>query len=186
MIDRHHCLGYRRPLGPHLRYALIDRHGRCLGALLFSYAARSVACRERFIGWDEAARRKRLDRVIANPRFLIFPWVRVQHLASKALSLAVRRLADDWQAHHGYRPVLVETFLDADGQHDPADILDDFSMVDSRRSVSVLTLRAVYNTMRDDEFAAGLWLWDRIQCGGGGRGLNAWARRRTAISTSAE
>ena len=112
LLDRHHYLGYRRPLGPHLRYALIDRHGRWLGALLFSYAARSVACRERFIGWDEAARRKRLDRVIANPRFLIFPWVRVKHLASKALSLAVRRLADDWQAHHGYRPVLAETFVD--------------------------------------------------------------------------
>ncbi len=112
LLDRHHYLGYRRPLGPHLRYALIDRHGRWLGGLLFSYAARSVACRERFIGWDEAARRKRLDRVIANPRFLIFPWVRVRHLASKALSLAVRRLADDWQVHHGYRPVLVETFVD--------------------------------------------------------------------------
>ena len=38
--------------------------------------------------------------------------MRVRHLASKALSLAVRRLADDWQAHHGYRPVLVETFVD--------------------------------------------------------------------------
>lgn len=112
LIDRHHYLGYRRPVGPHLRYAIVDRRARWLGCLLFSYAARSLPCRDDFIGWNEAARRKRLDRVIGNPRFLIFPWVRVGNLASKALSLAVRRLADDWKAHHGYRPVLVETFVD--------------------------------------------------------------------------
>ena len=108
LIDRHHYLGYRRPVGPHLRYAIVDRRGRWLGCLLFSYAARSLPCRDDFIGWDEAARRKRLDRVLGNPRFLILPWVRVGNLASKALSLATRRLADDWKARHGYRPVLVE------------------------------------------------------------------------------
>ena len=112
LIDRHHYLGYRRPVGPHLRYAIVDRRGRWLGCLLFSYAARSLPCRDDFIGWDEAARRKRLDRVVGNPRFLILPWVRVGNLASKALSLATRRLADDWKARHGYRPVLVETFVD--------------------------------------------------------------------------
>jgi hypothetical protein len=114
LIDRHHYLGYRRPVGPHLRYAIVDRGGRWLGCLLFSYAARSLPCRDDFIGWDEAARRKRLDRVVGNPRFLILPWVRVGNLASKALSLATRRLADDWKARHGYRPVLVEA-LASDG-----------------------------------------------------------------------
>ena len=67
LIDRHHYLGYRRPVGPHLRYAIVDRGGRWLGCLLFSYAARSLPCRDDFIGWDEAARRKRLDRVVGNP-----------------------------------------------------------------------------------------------------------------------
>ena len=112
LLDRHHYLGYRRPFGPHLRYAIVDCHGRWLGCLLFAYAARSLLCRDQFIGWDEAARQRRLDQVIGNSRFLIFPWVRVENLASKALSLVVRRLADDWQAQHGYRPVLVETFVD--------------------------------------------------------------------------
>ena len=50
--------------------------------------------------------------VVRNSRFLILPWVRVKCLASKALSMAVRRLPGDWQAHHGLRPVLVETFVD--------------------------------------------------------------------------
>jgi len=43
---------------------------------------------------------------------LIFPWVNVPNLASKALSLITARLADDWQARYGYRPVLIETFVD--------------------------------------------------------------------------
>ena len=110
-VDRHHYLGYRRPLGPHLRYALVDRDGRWLGCLLFQFAAPSLPCRDDWIGWDDAARRKRLNLVLGNSRLLILPWVRVDNLVSKALSLVLRRLADDWEAHHGYRPVLVETFV---------------------------------------------------------------------------
>ena len=33
-------------------------------------------------------------------------------LASKTLSMASRQLANDWETHHGYRPVLLETFVD--------------------------------------------------------------------------
>ena len=39
LLDRHHYLGYRRPFGLHLRYAIVDGHGRWLGCLLFAYAA---------------------------------------------------------------------------------------------------------------------------------------------------
>ena len=70
-MDRHHYLGYRRPLGPHLRYALVDRDGRWLGCLLFQFAAQSLPCRDDFIGWDAGARRKRLNLVLGNSRLLI-------------------------------------------------------------------------------------------------------------------
>ena len=50
---------------------------------------------------------------MGNTRFLLFPWVEVRNLASKVLSMAVRRLADDWEHQHGCRPVLVETFVDS-------------------------------------------------------------------------
>ena len=40
------------------------------------------------------------------------PTVRVPHLASHVLGRALGRLADDWQEGYGYRPVLVETFVD--------------------------------------------------------------------------
>ncbi len=38
-------------------------------------------------------------------------------------------------------------------------LFDEFSVIDSMRSVMVLTHRAAYNTMRDDEFAAGFWYY---------------------------
>ena len=38
-------------------------------------------------------------------------------------------------------------------------LFDDFSVLDSRRAIQVLTMRATYNTMRDDEFAAGFWYY---------------------------
>jgi len=38
--------------------------------------------------------------------------VRSRHLASKLLGLTDRRLPDDWLARYGYRPVLLETFVE--------------------------------------------------------------------------
>ena len=112
-LERHHYLGYRQPRGPHLRYFLLDRQGRRLGCLLFSHATHSLACRDEWIGWPADQYRKHLDLVVSQPRFLVFPWVRVQCLASKALSLALRQLPQDWQQRYRAKPVLVETFVDA-------------------------------------------------------------------------
>ncbi len=111
-IDRHHYLGYKRPIGPHIRYFILDKKGRKLGCLMFSYAVKSLPCRDEWIGWQDKAHKKHLDLVINNNRFLIFPWVNVKCLASKALSIVARQLREDWSLHHGYKPVLMETFVD--------------------------------------------------------------------------
>ena len=111
-VQRYHPLGYRQPIGPSLRYFLLDRHERKLGCLLFSYATRNVACRDGFIGWQGRAHRKYLHLLLGHPRFVLFPWVRVQCLASKTLALAARQLPRDWEREHGERPVLVQTFVD--------------------------------------------------------------------------
>ena len=111
-VDRHHELGYRHPFGCFLRYWLRDRRGRKLGCLLFEAGTTRLPCRDAWIGWRDRDRAKRLKGVVNNSRFLIFPWVRVPYLASKALSMAVRRLPGDWQERHGLEPVLVETFVD--------------------------------------------------------------------------
>lgn len=111
-VDRHHYLGYRQPIGPNLRYFILDCQQRKLGCLLFSYASTSLRCRDEWIGWQDLPYKKHLHLIVNNNRFLIFPWVKVKCLASKVLSIAARQLADDWHTQHGYSPVLLETFVD--------------------------------------------------------------------------
>lgn len=111
-IDRYHYLGYKQPIGSHLRYFIVDNKNRKLGGFLFSFASNKLPDRDYWIGWGHKARQQRLNLVVNNNRYLIFPWVKVKNLASKAISLACQHLADDWNLHHGYRPVLIETFVD--------------------------------------------------------------------------
>ena len=47
-----------------------------------------------------------------NSRFLIFPHVRVPHLASHVLGQLARRARADWLEHWGFEPLLLETFVD--------------------------------------------------------------------------
>lgn len=50
--------------------------------------------------------------MLCQNRFLIFPWVQVKNLGSKVLALSAKQVGDDWVRIHGYRPVLIETFVD--------------------------------------------------------------------------
>ena len=111
-VDRHHYLGYRRPFGAHIRYFVTDRHGRRLGCLLFEAVTKQLPCRDRWVGWSDRVRDRNRHLMVVNSRYLVFPWVRVAHLASSALAKATRGLADDWERIHGWRPVLCETFVD--------------------------------------------------------------------------
>jgi len=111
LIDRYHYLGYQPLPGAQVRY-LIRCSAGVLGALGFGAAAWKVAARDAWIGWDREAREQHLPRVLNNARFLILPWVRVRNLASRILSLAARRIAADFAARYGIRPVLLESFVE--------------------------------------------------------------------------
>jgi len=112
-IHRYHSLGYKRPFGAHQRYFIYSVvTPKPLGCLLFAASAWALEARDHWIGWTETDRRLRLHLVLNNTRLLIFPWVQVKNLASKVLSLAVKRIGQDWQARYGYSPVLLETFID--------------------------------------------------------------------------
>jgi len=52
--------------------------------------------------------------VVNNTRFLIFPWVKIKNLASKALSLSAKQVRVDFLERYGYEPVLLETFVDTE------------------------------------------------------------------------
>jgi hypothetical protein len=113
-VDRYHYLRYRIPFGAHLRYLVESSQlpGRYLACLQFSSPAWMMAPRDAWIGWSTDERKRNLQFVVSNSRFLILPWVSVRGLASKILSLAARRLPQDWLALYGYRPLLLETLVD--------------------------------------------------------------------------
>ncbi|MES9905957.1 MAG: Druantia anti-phage system protein DruA [Sedimenticola sp.] len=110
-IQRYHYLGYKRPFGYRQRY-FIEAGSHRLGCILLSGPAKALAARDRWIGWDDRQRLKHLPWVLNNSRFLLFPWVRVANLASHVLGQLARRVGDDWEVRWGYRPVLLETFVD--------------------------------------------------------------------------
>jgi hypothetical protein len=110
-VERYHYLGYRVPVGAHLRYVVRGPHTP-LACLLWSSPAWKIAARDCWIGWSEAQRQQNLQRIVNNARLLILPWVKVRGLASKILSHGARKLALDWEQHYGYRPLLLETLVD--------------------------------------------------------------------------
>ena len=110
-LHRYHYLGYKRPFGFFLRY-FVEAPGSKLGCILFSGAAKALTSRDQWIGWSTNERLRNLAFVVNNGRFLIFPWVRVKNLASHILGKVVKVLGSDWQRQWGYRPVLLETFVD--------------------------------------------------------------------------
>ena len=112
LVQRHHYLGYRGPVGENLHYLVYDREGRVLACLLFGAPAWKMAARERFIGWDPPSRERALYLVANNMRFLIVPWVEVAHLASHILGRIARRISADWQAKYAHPLVLLETTVE--------------------------------------------------------------------------
>jgi hypothetical protein len=110
-VERYHPLGYKKPFGYWARY-FIESGAHRLGCILLSGPAKALTARDRWIGWNDRQRLKNLPWVINNSRYLIFPWVEVANLASHVLAQLARRVGDDWQARWGYRPLLLETFVD--------------------------------------------------------------------------
>jgi hypothetical protein len=112
LLSQYHYLGFTTHVGQSISYIAQSSNGRAVACLLFGAAAWKTAPRDAFIGWSARARERNISRVINNMRFLIPPWVNVPHLASHILAMALRRLPDDWQTKYGFKPVLVETFVE--------------------------------------------------------------------------
>jgi hypothetical protein len=115
LLDRHHYLGYRVPFGASLRYLVRSERApeNVLACLLWSSPAWKMAARDAWIGWSDGERTRNLQLIVNNSRFLILPWVRVKGLASKILARCTRQLPRDWEKLYGYRPLLLETLVDA-------------------------------------------------------------------------
>ena len=114
LMRQYHPLGSGPLCGAQIRYLMRSAEYGWLGGLAFGAAAWQLKARDEWIGWSVSARRQNLNRVVANSRLLILPYVRIPHLASHVLGLALRGLRQEWKERYGYEPLLVETFVDAE------------------------------------------------------------------------
>jgi hypothetical protein len=111
LMAREHPRGMGPLVGAQLRYLIGSAHG-WVGALGFAAAALQLAARDAWIGWDAELRGAQLHRVVGLSRFLIRPAVHCRNLASHVLGGVLRRLGTDFEIRYGYRPWLVETFVE--------------------------------------------------------------------------
>ena len=100
-------------VGAQMRFLIGSEFG-WLGGLGFGAAALQLADRDQWIGWDASTRREHLHGVVGMSRFLIRPSVRCNNLASRVLGMILRRIGQDYETHYGYRPWMVESFVETD------------------------------------------------------------------------
>ena len=113
LIEQYHYLGYVQIVGHHLKYMAFagDTPVACIG---WGSAAWAVESREEFIGWTQPVKNKNLHFVMNNTRFLVLPWVTVKCLASKILSLNIKKISSDWIKIYNYPLYMLETFVEQD------------------------------------------------------------------------
>ena len=111
LMAHEHPRGAGPFVGPQLRYLLGSAHG-WLGGVGFAASARRLRSRDAWIGWDDTGRRAHLHRVLGLCRLLVRPGIGCRNLASHVLGRAARAVGDDCERLYGYRPWLLETFVD--------------------------------------------------------------------------
>jgi len=111
LIEHYHYLAYTQPVGEHLKYIVFA--GQIpVACLAFSSAARHIGPRDKFIGWDGQTRKRNINLICYNTRFLILPWVRIPYLASHILARVAKIISNDWQKTYNHPVYYIETFVD--------------------------------------------------------------------------
>ncbi len=111
LLESHHYLGYRQPVGEHLKFMVTCERGP-VALFAWSSAARHLGPRDRYLGWSIKARRRNIRFLAYNTRYLVLPWVRVEHLASHLLGRMTRMLPAEWEKVYGHPVHFAETFVD--------------------------------------------------------------------------
>jgi len=110
-MNEHHYLGFRQLVGESIKY-VAELNTQWVALLGWGTAAFKCASRDEWIGWSREQQWRRLIFLANNARFLILPQVQIPNLASKILSLNLKRLSADWMAVFGHKVVLAETFVE--------------------------------------------------------------------------
>lgn len=114
LIQRYHYLGYKKLFGLSIKYfiyldGLLDPVGCISFTCCTTYRQKD---RDKWLGWSNEQRVQSLNWILNNNRMLIFPWIKIQNLGSKSLSMALSNVAGDWEVKFNYKPLLVETYVD--------------------------------------------------------------------------
>ena len=111
LMEQYHYLGYEQPIGEHLKY-LVKADGQVIACLAWQSAPRHLKVRDRYLAWSEEARERNVHLLAYNTRFLILPWVQVEHLASHLLGRMAKLVPQDWQRLYAHPIYWLETFVD--------------------------------------------------------------------------
>ena len=111
-VDLHHYLGFKRFAGRGLRY-VVEWNEQWLALAGWQSGAFKSRHRDRWVGWSEELRYRRLHLIANNTRFVILspPGV-FPHLGSWALARMTQRLSADWEAQYGHPLLAAESFVD--------------------------------------------------------------------------
>ncbi|MBI3684052.1 MAG: DUF4338 domain-containing protein [Acidobacteria bacterium] len=112
-IAAYHYLGYRVPVGANLRYLVRSPRGDLACLQWSSPAWEDGRPRTPGSARTPSSGKRNLQYIVNHSRFLILPWVRVAGLAGKILAHGARQLPENRKRLYGYRPLLLETTVDA-------------------------------------------------------------------------
>ncbi len=108
-----HYLEAATLVGRQMRYLIRSEHG-WLGGIGFAAPALQLSARDQWIGWHKEERQAQLQTIVGMSRFLIRPSVNCKNLASKVLGMSMATIAADFDQQYGYRPLLIESFVDTE------------------------------------------------------------------------
>jgi hypothetical protein len=108
-----HYLKAATLVGRQMRYLIRSEQG-WLGGIGYAAPALQLSARDQWIGWNQEQRQAQLHTIVGMSRFLIRPSVNCKNLASKVLSMSVATIANDFEQQYGYRPLLIESFVDTE------------------------------------------------------------------------
>jgi len=108
LVDQYHYLGHNVIVGRCIKY-LIMSDSRLLGAISFSSPAWRLKPRDDIL--KTMGIKNPQEYTINNSRFLILPIVQIKNLASYLLSLATKKIVEDWNSYYSTTPLIAETFV---------------------------------------------------------------------------
>ena len=113
LVKEQHYLKSSIMVGEQIRY-VAEHDGTWVACLGFSAATYKSSLRSEWTDWSPLQEKLRRHLVVQNARFLVLEGFNVPNLASRCLSLAGKRISNDWVNTYGHPVYLLETFVEAD------------------------------------------------------------------------